>query len=190
MMKKKLLKMPIIGCVFFLLLVAACGSNSKTSITGTPTDMQTVQTETTTTLTPTSNVSTEITATPTTTSTVNQADFAATVGSSGNPINRDAQGDNLTTIHSAVDRPVAKITQTILNVPPRAKGVVYIQNDSANAQTLVSDTADGFAPFTVAPYTSTSLVFHRTGTFKAHLKDYPISADTVITIIITIPSPD
>jgi hypothetical protein len=78
----------------------------------------------------------------------------------------------------------------ILNVPPRAKGVVYIQNDSANDQVLVSDTTDGFATFTIAHYTSASLVFHRTGTFKAHLKGYPISADTTITIIITMPSPD
>jgi hypothetical protein len=119
-----------------------------------------------------------------------QAGFAATVGDSGNPVNRDAQGDNLTTIHSAVDRPVAKFTQTTLSVPPLAKGVVYIQNDSANPQTLVSDTPDGFAPFTIAPYTSTTLLFRRIGTFHAHLKDYPLSTDTTLTIIITMPYTD
>jgi phage tail protein X len=119
-----------------------------------------------------------------------QAGFAATVGDSGNPVNRDAQGDNLTTIHSAVDRPVAKFSQTSLNVPPRAKGVVYIQNDSANPQTLVSDTPDGFAPFTIAPNTSTTLLFRRIGTFHAHLKDYPLSTDTTLTIIITMPYTD
>lgn len=169
MMEKNFLKPVCYGlCVFFLLLLAACSSNSATTPTGASTPIQIA-----------------VTAIPT----VSNTEFAATGGSSG-PVNRDAHGDNLTTIHSAVDRPVAKFTQTLLNVPPRAKGVVYIQNDSANAQTLVSNTANGFAPFSIAPYTSRSLVFHRTGTFQAHLKDYPVSADTTITIIITIPSPD
>jgi len=115
--------------------------------------------------------------------------FAATIDSGGS-VNRDAQGDNLTTIHAAVDRPATAFTSTLLNVPPLAKGVVYIQNDSANPQTLVSDTANGFPTFTIAPGTSTSLIFHSVGTFQAHLKDYPISAQTSITINITMPNPD
>ncbi len=123
-------------------------------------------------------------------STPGQVGFAATVGSSGNPVTQDAQGGNLTTIHSPVDRPVAKFTQTTLNVPPRAKGVVYIQNDSANPQTVVSNTPNGFASFTIAPNTSTSLLFRRVGTFQAYLNGYPLSADTTLTIIITMPYPD
>ncbi|GAC1662153.1 MAG: hypothetical protein PVS3B3_33120 [Ktedonobacteraceae bacterium] len=120
-----------------------------------------------------------------------QAGFAATVGRSGEAVDQNTQSaDNLTTIHSAVDRPVAKFTQTSLNVPPRAKGVVSIQNDSANPQTLVSDTPNGFAPFTIAPNTTTSLLFRRTGTFQAHLNAYPVSADTTLTIIIVAPYPD
>ncbi len=168
-MEQNFLKRVCYGlCVFFLLLLAACSSNSATTPTGTSIPLQIT-----------------VTAIPT----VSNTAFAATAGNSG-PVNQDAHGDNLTTIHSAVDRPVAKFTQTLLNVPPRAKGVVYIQNDSANAQTLVSDTANGFAPFSIAPNASKSLVFHRAGTFQAHLQDYPVSADTTITIIITMPSPD
>lgn len=162
-----------VGCVCILLLIAACATASDTSTVDLPT-----------------NVLTRLTPTATATSTRSQTGFAATIGSSGNPVNRDAQGDNLTTIHSAVDRPVAKFTRTLLNVPPKAKGVVYIQNDSSNPLTLVSDTAQGFALFTIAHDTTTTLIFHRTGTFKAHLKGYPISADTTITIIITTPNPD
>ncbi|GHO78051.1 hypothetical protein KSD_75590 [Ktedonobacter sp. SOSP1-85] len=91
---------------------------------------------------------------------------------------------NSTTIHSAVDRPVAYITQPYLSVPPRARGQVFIQNDSANPQTLVSDTPDGFAPFTMAPYTTTTLVFTRTGNFRSHLQAYP---DVTLTIFISMP---
>lgn len=172
-MKKTFWNLPLVGCVVFLFLVTACGSTNQALLTGTPTSMQT-----------------KTTAPTTITSTVSQTGFAATVGSSGYPVEPDAKGDNLTTIHSAVDRPVAKFTLTVLNVPPRAKGVVYIQNDSANDQTLVSDTPNGFAPFTIANYTTTSLVFRRIGTFKAHLKGYPMSVDTTITIIITMPNLD
>ncbi|MBO0782215.1 MAG: hypothetical protein J2P37_25635 [Ktedonobacteraceae bacterium] len=167
MVKKTLLKVPVAGCVFLLLfVVAACGSNSEASIPGVAAGMQGMRTQTTA------------------TTTVSQAGFAATVGSSGGAVNPDAQGDNLTTIHSPVDRPVAKFTQIVLHVSPKEKGVVYIQNDSGVAQTLVSDTAGGFAAFTIAPYTTTSLVFHRAGTFMAHLKGYPMSTETVIVIVV------
>src|SRR5689334_1918469 len=123
MIKKIFLKMPIICCMFLLFFVVACASNSQVSIPGTSNGMQT----TTTIPVPA-------------TSTVSPAGFAATVGSSSNPVNRSAQGNNLTTIHSPVDRPVAKFSETVLNVPPQAKGNVYIQNDSDNPMTLVSDT--------------------------------------------------
>jgi LysM domain-containing protein len=124
-------------------------------------------------------------------STPGQVGFAATVGSSGNPVNRDTEAaGNLTTIRSPGDRPVAKFTQTTLNVPPLAKGVVYIQSDSDNPQTLVSNTPNAFASFTIAPNTSTSLLFRRVGTFQAYLNGYPLSADTTLTIIITMPYPD
>lgn len=113
--------------------------------------------------------------------------FVAAVGSSG-PVTQGAQGDNLTTIDAPTDRPVAKFSQTLLNVPPKAQGVVYIQNNSDSPQTLVSDTANGFPTFTIAPNTSVSLIFYRAGTFQAHLKDYPVSADTTITITITVPN--
>ena len=117
-----------------------------------------------------------------------QQSFAAIVGGIGIPVKGDAGlADNATAIYSAVDRPVAKFIRTVLNVPPWAKGAVYIQNDSANPETLVSDTPNGFAPFTIAPNTVTSLIFGRIGTFQAHLKDYPVSADTTLTIIITSP---
>ena len=120
-----------------------------------------------------------------------QTGFAATVDSSSDAVDRDTQSaENLTTIHSPVDRPVAKFTQTTLNVPPQARGAVYIQNDSDTPQTLVSDTSNGFAPFTIAPNTARSLLFHRIGTFKAHLKDYPVSADTTLTIVIVAPNSD
>jgi hypothetical protein len=179
MLKKTCLKMFLASCTLLLfLLFTACGSNSGMPAPGASSNPTAKVTST--------PIQTASTPTPTAISTT----FAATVGTSGSPVNRDAHGDNLTSIHSAVDRPVAKFTSMLLNVPPRAKGVVYIQNDSANPQTLVSDTAYGFPTFTIAPYTTTSLVFHRVGTFKAHLKDYPVSSDTTITIIITMPSPD
>lgn len=117
--------------------------------------------------------------------------FAATVSGSGSPVDRNNEAaDNLTTIRSPTDRPVAKFTQTTLNVPPRAKGEVFIQSDSDIPQTLVSDTPNGFAPFTIAPNTVTTLLFRRAGTFQAHLKDYPLSTDTTLTIIITMPYTD
>lgn len=182
MIKQIFVKMGIISCMFSLLLLAACSSNSGTVATHASSSPQAQVTPTA--IVPSISPQAQAAATPT----ASQTDFAARVGSSGNPVNRDAHGDNLTTIHSAVDRPIAKFTQTTLPVPPRAKGNVYIQNNSANPQTLVSDTANGFATFTIAPYTSTTLVFYRTGTFQAHLKDYPMSADTTMTIVITYPS--
>ena len=122
----------------------------------------------------------------TTNPTVNTTPFAATADQGG-PIdpNDTHQGDNLTIIHAPADRPVAKLSQTTLPVPPRAKGVVYIDNDSGIPQTLVCDTSSGFAAFTILPYTYSTLTFYRAGTFKAHLKDYPIGSDTTLTIIIT-----
>jgi hypothetical protein len=198
MRKRTFLKMSVAGSIFSLLLLDldACSSNNGTNSTGASSNTQPKADPTATTAStnmqraPSATaVSSNTQPTATAIPTANNTGFAATVGGS-EAVNRSARGDNLTTIHSAVDRPVAKITETTLNVPPRAKGVVYIQNDSANPQTLVSDTANGFPTFTIAPYTTTLLVFHRTGTFKAHLQGYPISADTTLTIIITAPSPD
>ncbi|WP_338249379.1 hypothetical protein [Dictyobacter halimunensis] len=191
MMKKTFLHLLMaISCTGILLLTAACTPTSDTSIVEQPAKTPTA-TATPIVITPTAiTTPTAIMPTATATPIGPQSAFAATVGSSGNPVNRTAEGNNLTTIHSPVDRPVANFTRTLLNVPPQAKGVVYIQNDSANPMTLVSDTPMGFEPFTIAHDSTIDLVFHRTGTFKAHLKDYPISADTTITIIITAPSPD
>jgi len=104
--------------------------------------------------------------------------FAATSGGGGprsvytGPDNPDS---NLCVIDAAVDRPVAVIHPDGLRVPLRAQGVVYIQNDSDVAQTLVSDTPDGWQPFTIPPHYSLSLVFKRGGTFEGHLKDFPVT---------------
>jgi|SRR5579883_289976 len=165
MTKKTILSIITIGWMFplFFLLVACTTGNETAS---------------------TSTVQVNATATPTS----NKTDFAATV-SGGGPVNRNNEGDNLTTIHSPADRPVAKLTKTTLNVPPKARGAVYIQNDSDTPMTIVSDTANGFATFTIAPNTTSELVFHRAGTFKAHIKGYPVSTDTTLTIIITAPYP-
>jgi hypothetical protein len=208
MRKSVLLKIATIGWLFSLLcFLAACTADNGSSKTVTPTNTQVVGTASSTpanrqvasTVSPTPTntqvvgVATQVasTASPTVVSTAqpagNKTGFAAIVYNNGNPVNRDAQGQNLTTIHSPVDRPVAKFTLTTLNVPPKAQGVVYIQNDSDNPQTLVSDTAKGFPTFTIAPNTSSTLVFYQAGTFKAHLNGYPVSADTSITIIITYP---
>jgi hypothetical protein len=179
MSKKSFLSVPFFGLVCFLLFLSACGTAGQRSLTDTPAGTQT-GTATPSTATPTPLP----TAMPT--PTVSQGTFAAFVGNSGGPIvqaNEQEYG-NITTIHSAVDRPVAYITQPYLSVPPRAKGEVFIQNDSANPQTLVSDTPDGFAPFTIAPYTTTTLVFTRTGNFRSHLQAYP---DVTLTIFISMP---
>lgn len=182
MIKTRLLTTSIVGYLCLLLLLAACGPQNDVPAVSIPT---TTQAQTTApTVTPTPAQSPAITPTPT------QQGFAAVVGSSGNPVNRTAQGDNLTTINAPVDRPVAIFTKPTLNVPAKAKGVVYIQNDSDNLLTLVSDTANGFAEFNIAPNTTTDLVFHRVGTFKAHLKGYLTSPVSTLTIIITMPSPD
>jgi ketosteroid isomerase-like protein len=111
---------------------------------------------------------------------VTALNFVAVVGSGSDSFTQGAEGGNSTTIDAPTDRPLAKFSQTLLNVPPQAQGVVYIQNASANPQTLVSDTANGFPTFTIAPNTA--------GTFQAHLKGYPVSADTSITITITVPN--
>ncbi len=124
---------------------------------------------------------------PTTpTPSTSQGHFAAYVANSGGAIvqHEEQEYGNSTTIYSAVDRPAALITQPYLSVPPLAKGEVFIQNDSANPQTLVSDTADGFASFTIAPYTSTTLIFTRAGNFRSHLQAYP---DVTLTIFISMP---
>jgi hypothetical protein len=115
-----------------------------------------------------------------------QGNFAAYVANSGGAIvqHEEQEYGNSTTIYSAVDRPAAFISQPYLSVPPLAKGEVLIQNDSANPQTLVSDTADGFASFTIAPYTSTTLIFTRAGNFRSHLQAYP---DVTLTIFISMP---
>ena len=194
MRKSVFLKIVTIGWLFSLLcFLAACTTNNGDGHTVSP-----ISTKVASTVSPTPT-STQVvsTASPTVVSTTqpvgtvspagNKTGFAAIVYNNGNPVNRDAQGQNLTTIHSPVDRPVAKFTLTTLSVPPKAQGVVYIQNDSDNPQTLVSDTTKGFPTFTIAPNTSSSLVFYQTGTFKAHLNGYPVSADTSITIIITYP---
>ena len=120
------------------------------------------------------------------TPTDSQQDDAAFVAHSGDALVQadEQEYGNSTTIHSAVDRPVASITEPYLSVPPRARGEVLIQNDSVNPQTLVSDTPDGFAPFTIAPFTSTTLVFTRTGSFRSHLQGYP---DVTLTIFISVP---
>jgi hypothetical protein len=191
MIKRMFVQMSVAVYIFSLLLLAACSSNNGSNSTGSSSNTQATAGPTATTTStniqraPTVTIASTNTPIAATTTT----GFAATVGGT-EAVTRGANGANSTTIYSAVDRPVAKMSQTTLNVPPRAKGEVFIQNDSANPQTLVSDTPNGFATFTIPPYTTTVLVFHRAGTFKAHLQNYPISAATSLTIIITAPSPD
>jgi hypothetical protein len=174
MSKKSFLRGSFFGLVCFLLFLSACGTVGQGSLADTPVTIQTG------TATPT----TEPTATPT--SIVSLGNFAAFVGHSGGSIVqvKEEKNGNSTTIHSAVDRPVAFITQPYLSVPPRARGEVLIQNDSANPQTLVSDTSEGFAPFTIAPYTTTILVFTRAGNFRSHLQDHP---EVTLTVFISMP---
>ncbi len=169
-MKKSLcFKMFIAGCLLpFLVLTGACAT-------------QPVGTD------PSSSTTPLVLETPTATP---DHSFAATSSPGGqvDPKGPDAS-DNLTTINSPVDRPIAKFSTNTLNVPSKAKGAVYIQNNSDIPQTLVSDTPKGFQEFTIVPLHYSTLLFHRAGTFKAHIKGYPVSTETSLTIIITAPYP-
>ncbi|GER89817.1 hypothetical protein KDW_39790 [Dictyobacter vulcani] len=124
---------------------------------------------------------------PTATPTVNSTGYAAKVGGTSPSVDLNNRGDNLTTILSIEDGDAVQFTQTTLNVPLKAKGEVYIQNKSSHDQTIVSDTTNGFAPFTITHQTRVALDFYRKGTFRAHIKGEAVSAATSLTIIITIP---
>jgi hypothetical protein len=165
----------------FLLFLSACGITDQQPLTNAPAVTPAI-TAVPSTIAPTivpTTIPTAVTPAtiPTTipTPTTSQGGFAAFVSHNGGTIIHTTEQEygNITTIHSAVDRPVALITQPYLTIPPRARGEVFIQNDSANPQTLVSDTPNGFAPFTIAPFTTTTLVFTSIGAFRSHLQAYP-----------------
>lgn len=198
MLKKLCFIGPLFALVCLLLAVSACGTavqgsqapapagtRTTTVAASTATSSPMPTTRSTPSPTPTATTPSPTPA-ATSTPTDSQQDYAAFVeDSGGNLVQADEQEyGNSTTIHSAVDRPVASITEPYLSVPPRARGEVLIQNDSVNPQTLVSDTPDGFAPFTIAPFTSTMLVFTRTGSFSSHLQGYP---DVTLTLFISVP---
>jgi hypothetical protein len=189
MLKKLCFIGPFIALVCLLLVLSACGTAGQRSQTAAPagTRMATAAPSTATPSPMPTTISTPSpmpTAMPT--ATASQQDDAAFVAHSGDALVQadEQEYGNSTTIHSAVDRPVASITEPYLSVPPRARGEVLIQNDSANPQTLVSDTPNGFVPFTIAPFTSTTLIFTRTGSFRSHLQGYP---DVTLTIFISVP---
>jgi hypothetical protein len=171
----------LIGMLFLLALLSACTTDNPDmhTVTKTPPSKPIHPTATPTILVITPTTS------PAATST--QIGFAATVGATTNNVDPTLHGDNLTTINDGKTHASATLTATLLNVPARAKGVVYIQNVSTSPQTLVSDTAHGFASFTMAPHTTTTLLFQRIGTFKAHLAMYPVNSDTSLTIMIIMP---
>lgn len=179
MAKTPCLRLPFFGLICFLLFLSACGTAGQRALSDTPAGTQTApavpSTVTLTTL-----------ATTVSTPTVRRGKFAAFVEVSGVPVIQGEEGEygNSTTIRSAVNRPAPYMTQPYLTVPPRAKGEVFIQNASANPQTLVSDTPDGFAPFTMAPHTTTTLLFTDTGNFRSHLQGYP---DVTLTVFISMP---
>ena len=173
-MLKKLFPLIIMMSALFL---AACSQADGTSATV---------------ATPASTSATGATATvgvsqPTATPTVNPTGYAAKVGGTSPSVNLNNRGNNLTTILSIEDGDAVQFTQTTLNVPLKAKGEVYIQNASSHDQTIVSDTTNGFAPFTITHQTTVALDFYRKGTFRAHIKGEAVSAATSLTIIITIP---
>ena len=179
MFKKSCFIESLFALVCLLLILSACGAAGQRSQVAAPAGTQTA-TAAPSTATPSPMPTTMSTPTD------SQQDDAAFVAHSGDALvqaNEQEYG-NSTTIHSAVDRPVATISEPYLSVPPRARGEVLIQNDSANPQTLVSDTPDAFAPFTLAPFTSTLLVFTRAGSFRSHLQGYP---DVTLTIFISVP---
>lgn len=184
-------KMVMMSSLFLLLFVAACSQLGGTSVIA-PTPVIThtpiaQQTSVTPTLTVRQPIVTPTITQPAASPTMNTTEYAGKVGGTSSSINLNNKGDNLTTILSIEDGDAVQFTQTTLNVPPKAKGEVYIQNASSHDQTIVSDTANGFAPFLVAPHTTVSLDFYRKGTFKAHLKGEAVSPYTSLTISILIP---